>query len=172
MATLVWKDSRLPSNDVAPWDTAMLFVSETTPLSELISGTETWCNQNAGISKNLMIYCHGSSGYLQICKEGITLVNVTKLAPLSPYFDDISIHACEVAQGDSGRAFCTKMAQVLVEPVAYAVLLQGNTGPYTIYGYIDDSKYDGDYYIHHVSGARTGPFNNSNSWDIVHPYYY
>ena len=154
MPTLTWKDSRLPANDVAPWDTTILFVSATTPLSELIAGSVKWGSDN-GAAKNLMIYCHGSSGFLQICKEGIQLKDLTKLAPLSPFFDTVSIHACEVAKGNAGRAFCTKMAQVLAAPVAAAVALQFNTGVQTIWGQIDDEKYDGDYFVHDPSGARS-----------------
>jgi hypothetical protein len=154
MPTLTWKDDRLPADDVAPWDTTLLFVGATTPLSELISSSVTWSNNNAS-AKNLMIYCHGSSGYLHICREGIQLKDVPKLAPLSPFFDTVSIHACEVAKGNAGRAFCTKMAQVLAAPVAAAVGLQTNTGMQTIWGQIDDEKYDGDYFVHDPSGARS-----------------
>jgi hypothetical protein len=154
MPTLTWKDNRLPADDVAPWDTTILFVSATTPLSELIASSAKWGNDN-GAGKNLMIYCHGSSGYLQICKEGIQLKDLTKLASLSPFFDTVSIHACEVAKGTAGRAFCTKMAQVLAAPVAAAIQLQYNTGVQTIWGQIDDQKYDGDYFVHDPSGARS-----------------
>lgn len=159
MPTLTWKDSRLPANDVAPWDTTVMFVGPTTPLAELVSDSVSWCEKNTG-SKNLMIYCHGSPGFLQICKEGVTAMNVHKLAPLKPYFDEVSIHACLVAKGQVGRAFCVKLAGVLVAWITGAVALQYNTGPQTLYGFIDDRKYDGDYYIHKPSGERTGPFRS------------
>ncbi len=159
MPTLTWKDSRLPANDVAPWDTTVMFVGPTTPLAELVADSVRWCEQNGG-SKQLMIYCHGSSGFLQLCKEGVTAANVHKLAPLKPYFDEVSIHACEVAKGQVGRAFCTKLAGVLAAWVAGAVELQGNTGPETLYGFIDDRKYDGDYYTHKPSGERMGPLRS------------
>jgi hypothetical protein len=161
MPTLTWKDSRLPANDVAPWDTTLMFVGPTSPLAEMVSESEGWCKQNTGTSLNLMIYCHGSPAFLQICKEGITAGNMHKLAPLKPYFDTVSIHACLVAKGQTGRAFCTRLAAVLVAPVTAAVSLQYNTGIQTLYGQIDDRKYDGDYYIHDPSGARSGPFRSS-----------
>jgi hypothetical protein len=47
------------------------------------------------------------------------------------------------------------MAQVLAAPVAAAVGLQTNTGMQTIWGQIDDEKYDGDYFVHDPSGARS-----------------
>jgi hypothetical protein len=159
MATFTWKDSRLTASDVAPWDTIVQLTGPTVPLAEMVSDTVAWCKEQTG-AMNLMIYCHGLPGYLQICKEGITLRNVSTLAPLSPYFDDVSIHACLVAKGQTGKAFCSKLAGVLFAPVAAAVALQGNTGIQTIYGWIDDKKYDGDYYIHDPSGARTGPFTS------------
>lgn len=158
MATLTWKDSRLPANDVAPWDTTVMFVGPKTPLAEMVSDSVAWCKEQDGDARNLMIYCHGNAGFLLICKENLTIANVAKLAPLSPYFDSVSIHACLIAKGTTGKAFCTKMAQVLFAPVAGAVTLQGNTGPQTIYGFLDDKKYDGNYYIHDPSGAQRGPF--------------
>lgn len=98
-------------------------------------------------------------------------MNITQLAPLKPYFDAVSIHACEIAQGQGGRAFCTKLAQVLVAPVAGAVGLQGNTGVWTLYGWIDDAKFDGDYYWHDPSGAVSGPIREMQG-GIVHPSLY
>lgn len=166
MPTLTWKDSRLPADDVSPWDTTIMFVGPTTPLKEMISDSVRWCEDNSG-GLNLMIYCHGSPAYLQICKEGIWYKNLALLASLKPYIDDVSIHACLVAKGTNGRAFCTKFAQVINAPVTGAVSLQYNTGPQTIYGYLDDSKYDGDYYIHGPSGNRTGP-HRSNSQPTIH----
>ena len=159
MPTLTWKDSRLPANDVAPWDTTVMFVGPSTPLTEMVSDSVSWCKENTG-SLNLMIYCHGDSGYLQICAEGLTVANIHKLAPLKPYFDEVSIHACLVAKGQKGRTFCTKLAGVLIAWVTGAVALQYNTGVQTLYGFIDNKKYDGDYYIHQPSGARTGPFRS------------
>jgi hypothetical protein len=159
MPTLTWKDNRLPANDVAPWDTTVMFVGPTIPLAELVSDSESWCKENTG-SLNLMIYCHGAPAFLQICKEGVTGLNMHKLAPLKPYFDTVSIHACLVAKGPVGRAFCSRLALVLVAPVAGAVALQYNTGLQTLYGAIDDKKYDGDYYIHDPNGARSGPFRS------------
>jgi hypothetical protein len=159
MPTLTWKDSRLPANDVAPWDTTVMFVGPQIPLAELVTDSVRWCEQNSG-SKNLMIYCHGLPGFLQLCKDGVTATNLEKLAPLKPYFDEVSIHACLVAKGQVGRAFCTKLAGVLVAWVTGAVALQYNTGPKTLYGFIDDRKYDGDYYIHKPSGERTGPLRS------------
>jgi hypothetical protein len=160
MATLTWKDSRLPANDVAPWDTTVLFVGPTTPLAEMVSDSVAWCKTQSGNACNLMIYCHGTPGSLLICKEGIIITNVAKLAPLSPYFDSVSIHACLIAKGTTGKAFCTRLAQVLVAPVAGAVTLQYNTGVQTLYGFIDDKKYDGNYYIHDPSGAQSGPLTS------------
>jgi hypothetical protein len=160
MATLTWKDSRLPANDVAPWDTTVMFVGPTTPLAEMVSDSVAWCQTQSGSACNLMIYCHGNPGHLLICKEGITIANVAKLAPLSPYFDSVSIHACLIAKGTTGKAFCTTLAHVLVAPVAGAVALQYNTGVQTLYGFLDDKKYDGNYYIHDPSGTQTGPFTS------------
>ena len=161
MPTLTWKDNRLPANDVAPWDTTIMFVSPATPLGEMVSDSEQWCLQYyQSSSMDLMIYCHGSPGSLLICDENITLGNMYKLASLKPYFDTVSIHACLVAKGDTGRAFCSRLAAVLVAPVAGAVSLQYNTGVQTLYGQIDDRKYDGDYYIHDASGARSGPLRS------------
>jgi len=170
MPTLTWKDSRLTADDVAPWDTTVMFVGPTSPLSEMVSDTERWGKEYAGAQKNLMIYCHGAPGYLQICKEGIRLQNVNKLLPLKPYFDGVSIHACLIAKGNVGRAFCTKLAQVLVAPVEGAVSLQANTGVWTLCGWIDDQKYDGDYYIHQPSGARSGPLRSDMVGPIIHTY--
>jgi hypothetical protein len=136
-----------------------MFVGPTTPLVEMVSDSASWCNQNTG-SLNLMIYCHGAPAFLQICAEGVTAANMHKLAPLKPYFDTVSIHACLVAKGQTGRVFCTKLAGVLFASVTGAVELQKNTGPQTLYGFIDDRKYDGDYHIHLPSGARSGPFRS------------
>ena len=136
----------------------------------MVADTVKWCESHAGESKYLMIYCHGAPGYLQICKEGIQLYNITVVAPLKPYFDEVSIHACLIAKGQAGRAFCTKLAQVLVAPVAGAVSLQGNTGVETLWGWLDDSKFDGDYYIHDTAGGRSGPFrSDAMEGGIVHP---
>jgi hypothetical protein len=170
MATLIWKDNRLTADDVAPWDATVMFVGPQIPLAEMVSDTVKWGEQKAGGERNLMIYCHGSSGYLQICKEGITLKNVKKLEPLKPYFDAVDIHACEVAKGQAGKAFCTKLAEVLVAPVAGAIALQGNSGVRTIYGWLDDGKYDGDYYIHSPSGERRGPLRSYADFAIVRAY--
>ena len=160
MPTLTWKDNRLDATDVVPWDTTVMLVGVTIPLSELVADSEAWCRERDGIAKNLMIYCHGAPAYLQICREGITSINVNKLEPLKPYFDTVSIHACRVAKGQTGKAFCSKLARVLEAPVTGAVELQYNTGAQTIYGYIDDQKYDGDYYVHLPSGARSGPLRS------------
>ncbi len=160
MATLTWKDSRLPADDVAPWDTTVMFVGPTITVAELVTDSVAWCKDHEGQDLNLMIYCHGLPAYLQICKEGLYAWNLSKLAPLKPYFSTVSIHACLVAKGAVGRAFCTKMAQVLVAWVDGAVELQSNTGLQTIYGYIDDQKYDGDYYRHLPSGERQGPLRS------------
>lgn len=160
MPTLTWKDNRLPADDVAPWDTTVMFVGPQIPIAELVQDSVSWCQDLDGQPKNLMIYCHGNSGFLQICKEGVTLRNVNKLDPLRPYFDTVSVHACLVAKGNAGKAFCVKLAHVLAAPVDAAVNLQYNTGPQTIWGYIDDQKYDGDYYRHQPSGERTGPLRS------------
>ncbi len=159
MRTLTWKDSRLPANDVAPFDTTVMFVGPQISLAEMISDSVRWCEENTG-AKELMIYCHGSPGFLQICKEGVTATNVHLLEPLKPYFNEVSIHACLVARGQVGRAFCSKLAGVLAARVAGAVALQRNTGPFTIHGFLDDKKYDGDYYVHKPSGERNGPFRS------------
>jgi hypothetical protein len=161
MPTLTWKDYRLPMDDVAPWDTAVLFAPRGTRLAELTKDSANWAEQNANRgARYLMIYCHGSPGFLQICIEGIALKNVKKLESLSPYFDAVSIHACSVAKGSAGRAFCTKLAQILIAPITAAVELQYNTGPQTPYGFLDDQKSDGDYYTHDTAGGRTGPFRS------------
>ena len=159
MPTLTWKDSRLPADDVAPWDTTILFVGPTTPLAELVADSAAWCAQQTS-SMYLMIYCHGSSGSLLLCKEGVKTANAGRLSALKPYFDTVSIHACAVAKGQAGRTFCTRLAHVLVAPVAAAVKLQYNTGPQTIYGRLDDQKYDGEYYVFDPSGARAGPLTS------------
>ncbi|MGH7460920.1 MAG: DUF4347 domain-containing protein [Longimicrobiales bacterium] len=171
---LIWKDSRLTAEDIAPWDdTTVMFVGPTTPLAEMVSDSAKWAQERGGSWRYLMIYCHGAPGFLQICKEGIALKNVTKLAPLSPYFDSVDIHACLIAKGTTGRAFCTKLAQVMVAPIAGAVSLQGNSGVATMYGWVDDSKYDGDYYLHDPSGARSGPLrSDSTTGGTVHPFVY
>jgi hypothetical protein len=160
MPTLTWKDNRLPADDVAPWDTTVMFVGPKITVGELVSDSVDWCQKYDGQGKNLMIYCHGSPGFLLLCKEGVNLRNVGKLDPLRPYFDTVSIHACLVAKGEAGRTFCSKLAHVLVAPVDGAVELQYNTGPQTIYGYLDDQKYDGDYYRHQPSGERVGPLRS------------
>jgi hypothetical protein len=173
MPTLIWKDNRLTADDVPPWDGTILFVGPQIKISEMVADTARWCKEHDGVEKNLMIYCHGAPGYLQICREGIQYANVLALAPLKPYFDEVSIHACLIAKGQAGRAFCTKLAQILVAPVYGAVSLQWNTGVRTIYGWIDDGKFDGDFYLHGPTGTRTGPFrSDSVQGDIVHPSIY
>jgi hypothetical protein len=157
MATLTWKDNRLGADDVAPWDTTVMLVGRTTPLKEMVSDSVAWCEEHATGGRDLMIYCHGSPAYLQLCKERDYAWNLNEFAPLKPYIDSVSIHACLVAKGQAGRSFCARLALVLNAPITGAIELQYNTGPYTIYGYIDDRKYDGDYYVHEPSGARTGP---------------
>jgi hypothetical protein len=160
MATLTWKDSRLPANDVAPWDTTVMFVGPSIPVAELVKDSVAWCTDHEGEDMNLMIYCHGAPAYLQICKEGVYTSTLSKLAPLKPYFSTVSIHACLIAKGNAGKAFCMKMAQELVAWVDGAVQLQYNTGLQSIYGFIDDKKYDGDYYRQLPSGARQGPLRS------------
>jgi len=160
MATLTWKDNRLAADDMAPWDTTVMLTGPRIPLAELVSESVRWCEENEGGARDLMIYCHGSSGYLQLSKDGVASWNAGKLAPLKPYFDAVSIHACEVAKGSAGHAFCTKLALLLYAPVTAAVALQYNTGPQTIFGWLDDRKYDGDYYVHEASGARSGPLRS------------
>lgn len=162
MPTLTWKDDRLPADDVAPWDTTVMFVGPHLKVSEMVDETEKWCTESERESKpkHLMIYCHGLPGYLMICKEGLYLHTLKKLKKLKPYFDDVSVHACLVAKGKGGRDFCFEMARVLLAPVDAAVELQYNTGPQTIYGWVDDQKYDGDYYRHQPSGERTGPLRS------------
>lgn len=172
MQTLAWKDSRLAADDIAPYRTTVMFVGPTTPLSEMIADSVRWGETHGGSGMSLMIYCHGLPGYLQICKEGLQYNNLLKLKPLSPFFDGVSIHACLIAKGTAGRAFCTKMAQVLVCPVEGAVTLQGNSGPQTLYGWEDDEKYDGDYYVHDVAGGRTGPYRSIDVGPIIHPSLY
>jgi hypothetical protein len=49
------------------------------------------------------------------------------------------------------------MAHILVAWVDAAIQLQYNTGPQTIYGYVNDKKYDGQYYRHLPSGQVLGP---------------
>ncbi len=98
--------------------------------------------------------------FLQICAEGITVANTGKLALLKPYFDKLGIHACLVAKESKGKAFCTKLAVELVAWVTGAVELQGNTKLQTLYGFIDNKKHHGDYYIHQPSGARTVLFRS------------
>ncbi len=137
-----------------------MFVGPSITMGELVADSVAWCKDHEGTDMNLMIYCHGNSGYLQICKEGLSARNLSVLAPLKPYFSTVSIHACLVAKGTVGRAFCTKMASVLVAWVDGAIELQGNTGISTIYGYLDDAKYDGDYYRHLPSGERQGPLRS------------
>jgi hypothetical protein len=168
MPTLTWKDHRLPANDIAPWDTTVMFIGPGSTIAELVKDTEDWCKSREGVDKHLMIYCHGSPAYLQICKEGLYTHTLSKLSPLKPYFDDVSIHACLIAKGAAGRAFCVKMAQVLVAPVDGAVQLQVNTGMANIYGFLDDKKYDGEYYSHLPSGERQGPMS-SDIPAIIHP---
>ena len=168
MPTFTWKDSRLPASDVAPWDTTILFVGPRNTLAELVKDTQRWCEDNEGVDKHLMVYCHGAPAYLLLCKEGVYTHTLGKLSALKPYFDDVSIHACLVAKGAAGRNFCVKMAQVLEAPVDAAVKLQYNTGKSTVYGWIDDKKYDGDYYRHLPSGERQGPMS-SDMPTIVHP---
>jgi Domain of unknown function (DUF4347) len=160
MPTLTWKDSRLPADDVAPYDTTVMFVGPTSPLAEMVSESVSWCKSHENQDLNLMIYCHGSPGYLQLCKEGVRYSNAGKLLPLKPYFSAVSIHACEVAKGNAGKAFCVKLAEVLAAWVEGAVQLQYNTGTQSLYGWLDDKKYDGDYYIHKPSGERTGPLRS------------
>ena len=70
------------------------------------------------------------------------------------------MHLCLIAKGTTGKAFSTRLAQVLVAPVAGAVTLQYNTGVQTLYGFVDDKKYDGNYYIHDPSGAQRGPLTS------------
>jgi hypothetical protein len=61
------------------------------------------------------------------------------------------------------------MAQVLLAPVDAAVELQSNTGPETVYGYLDDEKYDGNYFRHLPSGERKGPMRSDRETRIIHP---
>jgi hypothetical protein len=122
-------------------------------------------------SKNLMSYCHGSPGYLQICKEGLRYDNLTSLLPSKPYFDSVDVHACEITKGQAGKTFCIKLAQTLNAPVAGATALQTNAGPWKIYYWEDDSEYDGKFYMHSPTGKVTGPFT-SDSPPIVHPSLY
>jgi Domain of unknown function (DUF4347) len=158
-STLSWKDSRLVADDMAPWDTTVMLTGPTISISELVADTKGWCQQQSG-DLHLMIYCHGAPGYLQLCKEGLRAVNIKQLEPLKPYFSDVSIHACSVARGQIGRAFCTKMALVLEAPIAGAIEVQRNTGVQSLYGWVDDKKYDGDYYVHEMSGERRGPLRS------------
>jgi hypothetical protein len=159
MPTFTWKDSRLVATDVAPWDTTVMLTGPTIGISELVADTKALCQQQSG-DCHLMIYCHGAPGYLQLCKEGVRAANLKQLEPLKPYFSDVSIHACSIAKGQIGRAFCTKMALVLEAPIAGAVALQYNTGVQVIAGWLDDKKYDGDYYVHEISGERRGPLRS------------
>ena len=158
-STLSWKDSRLVADDMAPWDTTVMLTGPTFTVSELVAETKMWCQQQSG-DLHLMIYCHGAPGYLQLCKEGLRAANLKQLEPLKPYFSDVSIHACSVAKGQIGRAFCTKMALALEAPIAGAVELQRNTGVRSLYGWVDDKKYDGQYYVHEASGERRGPLTS------------
>ena len=160
MATLTWKDNRLPATDIAPYDTTVMLVSASTPLTELVGDSVSWCKSKSSDDLNLMIYCHGSSGFLQLAKDGVTTRNVSKLAPLKPYISAVSIHACLVAKGQVGRAFCIGLSNVLKAWVTAAIQLQYNTGIQTINGWEDDKKYDGDYYIHKPSGEVTSPLRS------------
>jgi hypothetical protein len=160
MATLTWKDSRLVATDIAPYDTTVMLVGKSTPLKDMVGDSAGWC-QSAGGDLNLMIYCHGLPGYLQLCKEGLTARNLSVLSPLKPYFSTVSIHACLIAKGQVGRHFCVQLAHVLAAWVDGAVQLQGNTGIQTVYGQEDDRKYDGNYYRHLPSGEVKGPLRSS-----------
>src|SRR5262249_24900527 len=64
MPTLTWKDSRLAANDIAPWDTTVMFVGPKITIAELVRDSESWCKSHEG-DKHLMIYCHGLPAYLQ-----------------------------------------------------------------------------------------------------------
>lgn len=171
MPTLAWKDNRLTAEDMAPYDTTVMFTGPEITIAELVSDTEAWCKGLEGKAKYLMIYCHGAPGYLQLCKEGLQYKDLPKLKSLKPYFDEVSIHACQIARGQTGRAFCLKMAETLYAPVTGAVSLQGNTGVQRIYGWEDDSKYDGKFYVHSPTGEVTGPFTSDDS-PIIHPSLY
>jgi hypothetical protein len=160
MPTLTWKDNRLDATDIAPYDSTVMLVSRSIPLKELVADSVRWCESATG-DLNLMIYCHGAPGYLQLCKEGLTARNVAVMAPLKPFLSTVSIHACEIAKGQVGRYFCRQLARVLYAWVDGAVLLQGNTGRQTEGGWEDDRKYDGDYYRHLPSGEVKGPLRSS-----------
>lgn len=160
MATLTWKDNRLDATDVAPFDTTVMLVSRTTPIKELIADSANWFS-NASGDLNLMIYCHGAPGYLQLAKEGMDARNVNTMSSLKPYVSTISIHACSVAKGQVGRHFCRQLARVTYAWVDAATALQGNTGRQMIFGWEDDRKYDGDYYRHLPSGEVKGPLRSS-----------
>ena len=104
MPTLTWKDCRIVASDMAPWDTTVMLVGPTIKISEMVADSKTWCEQQNG-DLHLMIYCHGLPAYLQICKEGLTVRNVAELEPLKPFFSDVSIHACLIAKGQTGKGF-------------------------------------------------------------------
>ena len=90
MPTLSWKDYRINLDDIAPYDTTVMYVNRGTTISELVADTERWAKANADRGgRDLMIYCHGNPGSLQICKEWIGIKNVKKLEPLAPYFDAV-----------------------------------------------------------------------------------
>ena len=160
MATLTWKDNRLVASDIAPYDTTVMLTGPSISLKELVAESVSWCDAASG-DLNLMIYCHGAPGFLQLCKEGVAARNVGVLAPLKPYFSTVSIHACLIAKGQVGRHFCRQLAHVLAAWVDGAVTLQGNTGRQTLYGWEDDRKYDGNYYRHLPSGEVKGPLRSS-----------
>ena len=159
MATLTWKDSRIVASDMAPYNTTVMLAGKSTPIKELVADSVRWCDAASG-DMNLMIYCHGNAGSLQLCKEGLALRNIGVLAPLKPYFSTVSIHACLIAKGAVGRDFCRQLARVLYAWVDGAVKLQYNTGIQTLYGWEDDRKFDGDYYRHLPSGEVQGPLRS------------
>lgn len=129
-------------------------------LNELVAETVRWCDRQVAAQNHdleLMIYCHGSAGFLQLSREGVTLGNAHKLAPLEPYFDIISIHACRAARGQAGRALCTRLAHVMRACVAAAVEAQDSTGPQVLYSNRDDRGSDGEYYLRfYPAGRREG----------------
>ena len=68
MATLTWKDSRIVASDMAPYNTTVMLAGKSTPIKELVADSVRWCDAASG-DMNLMIYCHGNAGSLQLCKK-------------------------------------------------------------------------------------------------------
>jgi|GEM_PF-6953604 len=60
----------------------------------------------------VLILSHGFPGSLQFSRGDLNMGNVEQLRPLHGKVHKIKLLGCEIAQGESGQAFCTRIARV------------------------------------------------------------